>query len=348
MATQTRTTLSTFRLPNFEATFSVLADNGLNPYHEEIRAESRAWIGNYNKAVCGPKMRAFMNSCNFELINSFCYPYADKACLRATMDMLNAFWLYDEFSDTENGADAHKSAEILIRALEEADFDDGSWLCRMMKDFRERHIDRVGFNLADRFIRHTCTYVRMVANEAELREHDEVLNIHNYVALRRETSGIRLCFDFAECGLGVNFSQEVYDDPIFRNGYNAAMDLICWVNDIYSYNMEQAKGHRCVNAVTVIMKAKCLDLQGAVDFINGYCEALLDQFEKAKEVLSARPEESYADAVLLLKAFGDWVRGNDEWSFATERYFGKEGREIRKSRVVVLRELSTNKFALKE
>ncbi|KAK0193511.1 isoprenoid synthase domain-containing protein [Armillaria mellea] len=346
MATPT-STFSTFRLPNFEATFSVLPDHGLNPYHEEIRAESRTWINNYNKTFCGPEMRDFMNSCNFELINSFCYPYADKSCLRATMDLINILWLYDEFTDTENGTDAQKSGEILILALREADFDDGSWLCRMMKDFRERHIDRVGSNIADRFIRHLCTYIKIVGKEVE-RERGEVLNIHDYVALRRETGAVRPCFDLAEYALGINLSQEVYDDLVFQSGYNAAMDLICWANDIYSYNAEQAKGLSCANAVTVIMKSKQLDLQSAVDFINGYCETLLDQFEKAKEVLSARPEERYADAVFLLKAFGDWVRGNDEWCFATERYFGKEGREIRKSRVVILREPFTNQFALKE
>ncbi|KAK0449865.1 terpenoid synthase [Armillaria borealis] len=338
---QTRT-LSTFRLPNFEATFSVLPDNGLNPYHEEIRAESRAWVNNYSKNFCGPKMPTFMNDCNFELMNTFCYPYAGKAGLRATMDLHNILWLYDEFTDTESGVGAQKSGEILIRTLREADFDDGSWLCRMMKDFRERHIDRAGSNTADRFIRHFCTYVRSVGKEAELRERGEVLNIHDYVALRRETSAVRTCFDLAEYSLGISLSQEVYDDPVFQSGYNAAMDLICWTNDIYSYNMEQAKGHSGANAMTVIMKSKQLDLQSAADFVDGYCEALLNQFEKAKEVLLTRPDGNYSDAVLLLKAFGDWVRGNDQWSFATERYFGKENREIRKSRVVILRESSAN------
>ncbi len=76
--------------------------------------------------------------------------------------------------------------------------------------------------------------------------------------------------------------------------------------------MEQAKGLSCANIMTVIMKSKQLDLQSAANFVDGYCEALLDQFEKAKEVLSARPEEGYSDAVLFLKALGDWVRGNDE------------------------------------
>ncbi len=64
--------------------------------------------------------------------------------------------------------------------------------------------------------------------------------------------------------------------------------------------------------MTVIMKSKQLDLQSAANFVDGYCEASLYQFEKAKEVLSARPEEGYSDAVLFLKALGDWVRGNDE------------------------------------
>ncbi|KAK0204522.1 isoprenoid synthase domain-containing protein [Desarmillaria ectypa] len=348
MVTESTHTHSTFRLPNLAATFSTLPDNGLNPYHEEIRAESRAWINSYNRTVYGPKTRAFMDNCNFELINTFCYPYADKAGLRATMDLHNILWLYDEFTDTENGVDAQKSADIVIRTLREADFDDGSWLCHMMKDFRVRHIDRAGSNTARRFIHHFCSYVRLVGKEAELRERGEVLNIHDYVALRRETSAVRTCFDMAEYSLGINLSKEVYDDPVFQSGYNAAMDLIFWTNDLYSYNMEQAKGHSGANIITVIMKSKKLDLQNAADFLDGYCEALLYQFEKAKETLLARPEEGYSDAVLLLKAFGDWVRGNDQWSFVTERYFGKENGEIKKSRVVILREPFADIVALNE
>ncbi|KAK0218406.1 hypothetical protein EDD85DRAFT_961676 [Armillaria nabsnona] len=191
-----------------------------------------------------------MNNCDFELINTFCYPYAGKAGLRVTMDLHNILWLYNEFTDTESGMDTQKSGEIIIHTLWEADFDDGSWLCHMMKDFRERHIDHAGLNTGGHFIHHFCTYIRIVGKEAELRERSE---------------------------------------------------------DIYSYNMEQAKGHSCTNAMTVIMKSKQLDLQSAANFIDSYCKALLDQFEKAKEVLSAQPEEGYSDAVLLLKAFGDWV-----------------------------------------
>ena len=78
-----------FRLPNLEETFSVFPNNGLNPHYESARKESRAWINQYNKGVCGPKMVAFMDNCKFELSNSHCYPYASHTGLRATMDLVN-------------------------------------------------------------------------------------------------------------------------------------------------------------------------------------------------------------------------------------------------------------------
>ncbi len=75
-------------MPDLETALGVFPDHGLNVHHEEARSESRAWINRFNETVYGPKMRAFMNNCNFELINTFCYPYAEKDGLRATMDLV--------------------------------------------------------------------------------------------------------------------------------------------------------------------------------------------------------------------------------------------------------------------
>lgn len=76
--------------------------------------------------------------------------------------------------------------------------------------------------------------------------------------------------------------------------------------------MEQAKGHAAANVVTVIMMSKKMDLQTAVDFIAGYCEALTFQLLDAMYVLSRREDPTFSrDAVRCLEAFGDWVRGND-------------------------------------
>ncbi|KAF9072163.1 terpenoid synthase [Rhodocollybia butyracea] len=327
---------TTFLMPNLEETVAIFPDNGMNPHHNEIYPQSRAWITSFNKMVYGPKMQAFMNNCNFELINTLCYPYAGRDGLRATMDLHNLLWLYDEYTDTKSGRGANEAAAVVQQSLRNSEFDDGSWLCTMMKDFKAQHIDRAGSDNASRFIDHFCTYVTLVGREAELRESSEVLDIRGYVSMRRETSGVRACFDLVEYCLNVSLTQDTYNDPVFISGYEAAMDLICWANDLYSYNMEQAKEHGGANIVTVIMKTKNLNLQAAVDFLGGYFESLVSQWYTARMILSNRPGKQYRDTVHVLDAYGDWVRGNVIWSFTTERYFGINNNIIRKTRCVTL------------
>lgn len=79
----------TFLMPDLERAFSLaLPNNGLNPHHDQVRPDARAWINQYNASVYGPKMRVFMDNCNLELLNSFTYPYANQDGLRATMDLV--------------------------------------------------------------------------------------------------------------------------------------------------------------------------------------------------------------------------------------------------------------------
>ncbi|KAJ7124059.1 terpenoid synthase [Mycena crocata] len=340
---------STFRLPKLDDTFAVFPDNGLNPNFSETRVESREWINQFTDTVCGPKMRAFMGTCNFELSNSYCFPYADKAGLRATMDLTNILWLYDEFTDTVSGAEATAAAIIVARALREPDFCDQSWISLMMKSFKRNHIDKAGPNVARRFIDNFCTYVKIVGTEAILREKNEVLDISSYVAFRRETSAVRTCFDLVEYCAALDLPDHVHEDPVFISGYNAAMDLVFWTNDLFSYNMEQSKGHGGANVVTVIMKSKGVDLQTAIDFLSGYCEALTSQLQESRHILASREDPVYSkDAVRIIDAFCDWVRGNDQWSFATERYFGKENTTVKKTRIVKLKAPFSDSLALHE
>lgn len=83
--------------------------------------------------------------------------------------------------------------------------------------------------------------------------------------------------------------------------------------DLFSYNMEQAKGHSAANVVTVIMKSKRVKIQAAIDFVGGYCEALTSNLLEARRILGSRADPVFSEeAVTVLDAFGDWVRGNDQ------------------------------------
>jgi hypothetical protein len=75
--------------------------------------------------------------------------------------------------------------------------------------------------------------------------------------------------------------------------------------------MEQGKGHGGANIVTVIMRSKNVDLQTAVDFLAGYCEALVARFLEAKHILMSRSDPAYSGNVICaLETFGDRVRND--------------------------------------
>jgi hypothetical protein len=192
-----------------------------------------------------------------------------------------------------------------------------------------------------------------VAREAEYRERGEVLDMESFKHLRRENSAIRLCFGLFEYSLGIDLPDEVFENPIFERLYWAAADMVCWANvclfsitqschlievfqDVYSYNMEQAKGHTGNNIVTVLMKARGCDLQTASDLIGAHYAELMGHYLADRERLPSFGLQIDADVRLYIRAMENWPIGNLEWSFETNRYFGPMHDEVRRTRLVVL------------
>jgi len=322
-----------------EDTLSAFTINGpgVNPHFAACLPDGQAWIRKYRSLICGPKMCTYLENCNFELFAAYIVPSADSSGLKATMDFVNILWTCDEITDTESVEATMKYRTVIYRALQEPDFDDGTWVCHMIQDFRRDHFEKFGPNVARRFIKNFYNVFVKLSTEVELRDKKEVLNIKHYIDLRRDVGAVRPSFDLVEYSLGLDLPNYVYENPIFISGYNAALDMVCWLNDLFSYDMEQAKGQGGANAVTVVMKSRGNDLQSAVDFIAGFCEALSFQFLESQNSLQFHSDPVFSqDSVRFLEALGDWVRGSSEWSFITERYFGKENDKVKKTRIVEL------------
>lgn len=135
--------------------------------------------------------------------------------------------------------------------------------------------------------------------------------------------------------------------------------------------MELAKGHGASNAITVVMESRGLSLQASIGYIFEYCCTLIARLRDAQHEMSKRTDNRIfsIDATRCLQAFGDWVRGNEEyvfhplcwypvtatfvrmgrwygsfrifcefgrWSFVTERYFGQQNKSIRQTRIVTV------------
>ncbi|KDQ53197.1 hypothetical protein JAAARDRAFT_162104 [Jaapia argillacea MUCL 33604] len=306
-----------------------------NPHYEKARVESSAWISSYN--LFSDRKRLFFILGSNELLVSHTYPYAGYEQFRTCCDFVNLLFVVDEVSDDQNGSDARKTGEVFLNAMRDAKWDDGSALAKMTKEFRARFLRFASPTCHRRFLEHCENYVECVAREAEYRERGEVLDLDAFRDLRRENSAIRLCFGLFEYVLGIDLPDKVFDDPVFMSLYWAGADMVCWSNDVYSYNMEQAKGHSGNNIVTVLMKAKDISLQEASDHVGAYFKQLMDRYVEDKKRLPSWGPSIDANVAKYLSGVENWVIGNLEWSFETQRYFGVEHAQIKRTRLVTLR-----------
>ena len=101
--------------------------------------------------------------------------------------------------------------------------------------------------------------------------------------------------------------------------------------------MEQSKGHRGNNILTVLMGAKGISLQQAANTVGEHSAKLMKDLNDAKKRLPSWGAPVDADVARYIRALEDWVIGNLEWSFKTVRYFGPTHEEVKKTRIVALR-----------
>jgi len=98
-----------------------------------------------------------------------------------------------------------------------------------------------------------------------------------------------------------------------------------------SYNVEQARGDDH-NIVAVAMHEFDTDVNGAMLWVADHFKEVEKKFFEAKAALPKWGEPIDSQVRQYCDGLGSWVRGNDEWSFETERYFGSKGPEIKRKR----------------
>lgn len=110
--------------------------------------------------------------------------------------------------------------------------------------------------------------------------------------------------------------------------------ILC--QDIVSYNLEQSRGDDDHNIISILKHHKQLDLEGAMEWVAHRHVDLERKFFRAAASLPSWGPEIDDQVAEYQNGLGNWVRANDQWSFESERYFGKMGLKILKGRVLAL------------
>ena len=105
--------------------------------------------------------------------------------------------------------------------------------------------------------------------------------------------------------------------------------------------------------IIILMQYQNLSLQGAVDYVGELCKQTIDKFSTNKTELPSWGPEIDEMVARYVQGLQDWIVGyvcvsladlfiyplfpsSLHWSFQTQRYFGNEGSEVKKHRLVKL------------
>jgi len=107
--------------------------------------------------------------------------------------------------------------------------------------------------------------------------------------------------------------------------------------DIFSYNVEQARGDDTHNLIPIFMEHHSMNLQEAVDKVGELCKNTIDAFiSNLERIPDFEDERVNREVKLYVQGLQDWIVGSLHWSFETERYFGKDGLKVKETRIVNL------------
>ncbi|THU84488.1 terpenoid synthase [Dendrothele bispora CBS 962.96] len=307
----------------------------LNPAYKEQKALSSAWLRSFN-AFDEKSQKAF-DLCDFNLLASLAFPLADPSRLRSGCDLMNCFFIFDEYSDVADPDVVRKQADIIMDAIR------NPHKPRPKGEFIGGEAHRQFWELASkgatptaqrRFVDTYQQYVDAVVQQAIDRANDHIRDVEGYFRVRRDTIGAKPSFTLLEFTMDI--PDEVMNHPIIQDLTIWCIDMLIIGNDICSYNVEQAHGDDLHNLVTIVMNQYDLDLPGAMKWIGEFHDGIAEKFLNTYKNLPDWGPVINPQIQRYVDGLGNWVRGNDSWSFESWRYFRGKGPEIEKIRWVEL------------
>ncbi|KAG6334599.1 hypothetical protein ID866_4493 [Astraeus odoratus] len=322
---------TTFTLPDLHAICTY--PFRVHPKLNEVSRASEKWLsdlGDLDEAWTSRFKAAKLTA----LVAGY-HPDADLDRFRVFTDYIHWAVLVDDWLDYYHQGDARALRECCMRAFRDPDFVTEDRSALMIKSFFGRFLQTSGPGCTKRFVEGMDLFFIATEREAEYRDKRCIADLESYLAYRRDTGGCMPLFALIEYINGIDLPEEVVSHPVIQAMESAANDVICWANDIYSYNAEQARGDNH-NLISVLMHEKGLDVQEAMNEAGAIWCAGFQCFEDNIDYLPSWGEDVDRLVAIYTQGLRNHITSLLHWSFYTERYFGQDGPQIKKDRIVRL------------
>ncbi|KAJ6477498.1 terpenoid synthase [Mycena vulgaris] len=308
----------------------------INPHYLRAKTESSAWLESFG--AFSETAQAAFNKCDFNLLAALAYPTATMEHLRICCDLMNLFFVFDEYTDCADEGEARRLADIVMDSLRhphKARPRGESVVGEIARQFWCRTIIITSPLCQRRFIDAFGHYTSSVVTQAADRGQGHIRNVAEYLATRRDNIGAKP--SFAVLDLALNVHDDVITHPCIEKLTVYTTDMLIIGNDLCSYRVEFASGDVAHNILTVVMHEFDIDLPSAVLRVENYHRDLVENFLAVfKELPRWGETEIDRQVASYVHGLGNWVRANDAWSFESQRYFGVDGLNVQDHRTVGL------------
>ncbi|MFF4245381.1 terpene cyclase [Streptomyces sp. NPDC001822] len=299
-----------------------------NPYVGHTREHLDTWIRRTG-LVHRESARQRFEQADFGAFVGMVYPTANSEHLDLVADWF--VWLFlvdDQLDDGHLGRSPERVRDVVeqMRAVVEGtaqrpgpDEEAPAALIALF-DLWDRTIPQAAPHWRTRFAWHLMMYLTTTTTwEAGNRANGIVPSEATYIARRRHTGAIHVCMDLIEIVAGVEAPEWVHNDPRFITALEASCNVVCWANDVYSYEKEQVLGE-IHNLVHLVRHHRGYGERQALEHVCDEIATETERFLTAEEELLDMYPRLSAVLVPYLDGMRSWMKGNLDWSRQTPRY----------------------------
>ncbi|CAF1074214.1 unnamed protein product [Adineta steineri] len=306
-----------------------------NPAYESASGATEAWLNSYGISYKE-------STHNYCLISALAIPQCSPAKLREACDIWTLLFLIDDILDSAHiSEDGDRSKEELSKNMIECLQPAGSFkpltpFAAALHDWWQRILINITPGCRERFLTaYRTSSETILLQDVDQKNRRTIPDLDTYIKFRRDTGFAPPVFVFIEYSLELDSLDECWENDTFRRLLDYTNDAAAWANDIYSFNVEQAKGD--YNLISVLMHADpSLTIQQAIDRAGQMIIDRYADFQRVRSELVSWGTKIDNQVEKFVNGMAEMIIGNAVWSFETPRYFGTDREEVKRTRRVAL------------
>lgn len=295
----------------------------IHPCAEALQAHAIGWVQEF-RLVQKPAALQRFQEMHFSWLIARAHPTVQVENMKLLNDWLMwMFLLDDQFDEGTIGRSPERVPAVMAELQsivqdEQPRFSPGPMTLALV-NLWQRTRNTGSPSWRRRLLHHLFDYFDAYAHETQNRADQGIPDIPTYIRTRQASGAMLFAFDFIEDVEQLAIPDEAYALPAFQQVLEAANNLVCWINDIFSFPKEYARGD-VNNLVMVVQQAHNLSLQEAVDMVGTMISDELQRFRDAAALIPATSPEVDMALQVYVDRLQAWVRGIYDWSCETLRY----------------------------